>query len=499
MTIPATVTMNPDHLPDPPHADLMDDALEPRLIEISLSLFGTSSIQSYQPPDLLVREGGNPGGIWLVLEGQVELFRTIDNADVIFHSESAGRMIGLMALSEKHPTFFSCRARTPVKALFITNSQILQGMAESVDFSTTLMSVMVRSMARRNRRSAQLLVKVRTLNQRLSRQRDDLEAALESLKQAQDQLIQSEKMATLGNLAAGMAHELNNPVAAIQRATEFIHQDLTNLLSGSPNLDVAAAALPVALNRSPLGTREEREAKSNLTHLLDGDRNLASRLFAAGIRSSADLQSLLSIHPTLGKDEQLRQIEHGGQLGASLRTLENCSHRIADLVRSLKLHARDSTESTDGVDLNQTIEDALVILSNKLTGIEVIKHYAPLPTITAWPSQLQQVWINLLVNAAQALNGSGTIEIITRLRPDAWIEADIIDNGPGIPKEIQDRLFEHRFTTRNNRVEFGLGLGLPISRMIVTNHSGLLSFQSSPAHTRFRVEIPSQPLSPPNP
>ena len=468
------------------------DPPEPLLIAASLALFGDAGKRLYPAGEILVREGDEPAGIWLILDGRVELFRTIDGEDMVFHSESAGRIIGLMALSEQHPTFFSCRAREPVEALFISHQEIAHGMESSAEFRIQLVRVMVLSMSRRNRRSAQLLIKVRSLNQRLAAQRDDLESALESLKLAQHQIIESEKMASLGNLAAGMAHELNNPVAAIQRAADFIREDLTALVTENPGLETAAAALPIANQQAPLGTREEREIKSALTTSLGGDRALAASLFSSGVRSPADLSRLLAIQPALPRDHRLRQIQRGGQLGTSLRTLAQCSHRIADLVRSLKLHARDDTERIDGIDLNQTLEDTLILLADKLRTIDLHKDYGTLPPISGHPSRLQQVWLNLIVNATHALHGSGRIDVQTRLRPDGRIEVRIEDNGPGIPPEIKDRLFEHRFTTRSGRVEFGLGLGLPISRMIIENHGGHLSFQSSPGHTCFTVELPTQ-------
>lgn len=479
--------------PSPPETPLIEGSLEPQLIEVSLRLFGESGRCRFHTGDVLVREGEDAGGIWLLLEGHVEMFRTIGDEEMVFHFESAGRLVGLMALSGRQPTFFTCRATDEVEALFLSHEQIRRGLGESSEFSSCLLAVMVHSMGRRNRRSAELLVEVNTLNQQLAAQRDQLQDALATLQEAQDQIIESEKMASLGNLAAGMAHELNNPVAAIMRATEFISKDIVTLLDETPGLEAAAAALPLAMAQPPVGTREEREAKARLAEALDGDRATASRLFSAGIREAGELERLLALRPHDPREDTLARIERGGLLGSSLRNLGNCSHRIAALVRSLKLHARDDAEAVTGIDLNQTFEDTLVILSNKLHGIELLKEYGDLPPVTGHPSRLQQVWVNLIVNAAQAMDGSGRIGIRTRLRTDGKVEATITDNGPGIPEAFRDRLFEHRFTTRAGRVEFGLGLGLPISRMIIENHGGHLSVESVPGRTTFTIELPTQP------
>jgi C4-dicarboxylate-specific signal transduction histidine kinase len=482
---------------------LTSEEMEQQFISLCLEHCGADQRRDFAAGEMLLREGEMPQGLWLILSGRVELFRTIDGMEIISHSESAGRLVGLMSLSEQHPTFFSCRARTDVEALFIPAHFLQQWMTGQPGFARLLLAVMVRTMARRNRRGAQLLAKVRTLNQRLAEQRDDLEAALQQLRAAQSQLVEQAKMATLGNLAAGMAHELNNPVAAIQRAADFIKEDLERLFSGNESFSSTASAMRNAMQNKAMGSAEERAAKARLTDALAGDRNLANSLFAAGIRSSDDLNALLGDLKAKEREARLEEIMHGGQIGVSLRNLGNCSHRIADLVRSLKLHARDDEEFTEGVDLNQSIEDTLLLLSHRLRDITVQKHYGALNPITAHVSRLQQVWLNLLVNALQAMTHAGlsgenaVIEITTRMADDSHVEVVITDCGPGIPADVAPRLFEHRFTTRGGRVEFGLGLGLPISRMIVENHGGTLSFESKPGRTCFRTILPIEPTTKP--
>lgn len=478
---------------------LTSEEMEQQFISLCLENCGADQRRAFPAGGMLLREGDMPEGLWLILSGRVELFRTIDGMEIISHSESVGRLVGLMSLSEQHPTFFSCRARSDVEALFVPAHFLQQWMTEQPGFARLLLAVMVRTMARRNRRSAQLLAKVRTLNQRLAGQRDDLERALQQLRDAQIQLVEHEKMATLGNLAAGMAHELNNPVAAMQRAADFIKEDLEQIFSGNENFKSTGAAMRNAMQNKAMGSAEERAAKARLAVALAGDRNMANSLFAAGIRSDDDLNALLGGVKAKEREARLEEIIHGGQIGVSLRNLGNCSQRIADLVRSLKLHARDDQEFTAGVDLNQSIEDTLLLLSHRIRDITVQKHYDTLKPITAHVSRLQQVWLNLIVNALQAMTQAGlsgknaVIEVTTRMADEGHVEVAITDCGPGIPAEVAPRLFEHRFTTRGGRVEFGLGLGLPISRMIVENHGGTLSFESEPGRTCFRTLLPIEP------
>lgn len=484
---------------------LTSEEMEEQFITFCLAQSSTDQRRHYAASEMLISEGDMPEGLWLILSGRVELFRTIDGMEIISHSESVGRLVGLMSLSEQHPTFYSCRARTDVESLYIPAPMLQQWITAQAGFVRLLLAVMVRTMSRRNRRGAQLLAKVRTLNLRLADQRDDLERALQQLRDAQIQLVEQAKMATLGNLAAGMAHELNNPIAAIQRAAEFIKEDLEQLFATYNTFSPTAAAMENAMKITAISSSGERAAKAQLTSALAGDRNLANSLFAAGIRSSDELDALLIGVKAADRNARLQEIIHGGQIGTSLRNLGNCSRRIADLVRSLKLHSRDDQEFTHDVDLNQSIEDTLLLLSHRLRDITVQKHYGKLQPITAHVSRLQQVWLNLIVNALQAMTHAGlsgenaVIDITTRMVDDAHVEITITDCGPGIPAEIAPLLFEHRFTTRAGRVEFGLGLGLPISRMIVENHGGTLTFESQPGRTCFRTLLPLQPSSPTKP
>lgn len=472
---------------------LPDDELENAMIaDIDLHLQYPPRTR-FNPGDTIVREGDAATGIWVILEGHVQLYRTVDGEDLIFHSETTGRIVGLMALYRQNPIFFSCRAMTPVVALHLSHGDIRKTLHNSPEFATHLIGVIIRSMARRNRRAAHLLVTIRTLNHQLAEQRDELELTLNNLRAAQEKLIESEKMSTLGTLAAGMAHELNNPVAAILRATDFLGGDLRSLMAEIPDLSLAAAALPMAMEREPLSTREEREIKSALTDYLQGDRARAAGLFSAGIRDVADLEKLLTLQPQSERSLALSRIERGGQIGAALRNLGTCSRRISNLVRSLKIYARDDQEWQTGVDLHQTLEDVLILLANQLRGIDLQKEYGDIPLCTCLPSQLEQVWTNLLINAVQAMDGKGTIMIRTAMQDHGMIGVTIEDHGPGIPAEVQPRLFENRFTTRTGRVEFGLGLGLPISKTLIANHGGRISFQSRPGLTRFLVELPIQP------
>lgn len=473
---------------------MSDDKVEAGMIDEFDRLLKHPERAVYQPHEMMVREGDDPGTIWIILSGRVKLFRMIDGEDVTFHSESAGRIVGLMSLSLQNPVFFSCMAVTEVRALVLSREQVREAIDQSPALSSYLITVIIRSMARRNRRAAQLLLQVHHLNNKLERQRDDLEQALNDLQAAQNQLVESEKMATLGTLAAGMAHELNNPVAAIQNAARYLLEDVRALLDSNQELAPASGALTLARESSPLSTREERRAKSALEEGI-GSKPAATRLLAAGIRTIDDFEKLGKLGPGIGHNALVSQLEHGGQIGTSLRNIENCSKRIAALVGSLKVYARSEPDWTAGVDIHATIEDVLLILTNKLREVEINKDFGELPAIRCIPSQLQQVWTNLIQNAAQAMEEGGRLTIRSS-RDDSGIRIEIEDNGSGIPAEAQAHVFNPRFTTKGGRVEFGLGLGLPICKTIIERHGGSIRFDSQPGRTVFIVDLPLEPPHP---
>ncbi|MEM9237259.1 MAG: ATP-binding protein [Verrucomicrobiota bacterium] len=475
---------------------MSDDKIESVMIDEFDRLLDHPERSRYQPSQVIVEEGEEPGAIWIILSGRVKLYRTIEGDDVTFHSESAGRIVGLMSLSLQSPVFFTCRAVTETVALKLTRGQVRDAIHRSPGLSNYLITVILRSMARRNRRSAQLLVQVRKLNHRLAEQRDELSETLNELRATQEKLVDTAKMATLGNLAAGMAHELNNPISAILTSAEYLDRDMASLLGSTDELAVAAAAIPEAKRIPPRSTRDERRLKRQLADELGIDTNLAERLLAAGVEDQSDFKRFASLSPGTTQDQVIKQLNDAGRIGSALRNIANCSSRVAALVRSLKIYAKADRHVLETTVINTTVDDVLMILSNRLRDIELVKHYAELPAITANPSQLQQVWTNLLSNAIQAVGHPGRVKVTTSSpRPD-WQRIEIEDNGGGIPEEIQDRLFEARFTTRSGRVEFGLGLGLPISRNIIRQHGGDIRFESAPGRTVFTVDLPKTPPEP---
>jgi two-component system NtrC family sensor kinase len=477
-------------------ADASDEELDQELIhQLDLALQHPPR-ESFAAGDLLLKQDESEGTLWIVESGRVNLCRVIDGREVVFHSQTTGRVIGAMSVTRRSRSFFNARADQPVTAIRLTYADLERALQCSPEFASCFISALTRAMARRNRRSVQLQTEVLSLNKVLAAERDQLASTLDQLQAAQTMLVQSGKMATLGELSAGVAHELNNPVASILRSTEYVREDLRALLPGLPGGAALARMLDISLARVPLSTRDERALRETLAADL-GDEALARRLVQAGITRAEDYRNLLEGLPQGAEEERARSLELIGSLGQSVRNLKSCGDRIAALVSSLRAYSRPDNSPSDLVDVREGLDDTLRLLNHKLREIEVERHFNEVPAIPGFPGELNQVWTNLISNAAQAMGGRGWLGVSTDPRPDGGVAVAIVDNGPGIPPEHQERIFEARFTTRKGRVEFGLGLGLPICKNIVARHGGSITVESRPGRTVFTVTLPASPHPPP--
>jgi signal transduction histidine kinase len=216
---------------------------------------------------------------------------------------------------------------------------------------------------------------------------------------------------------------------------------------------------------------------------------LADRLVASGVTSTDEATVLAA-----AGDDELRRLEAAARLAETIRNICGVADRVQSLVGSLRSYVRGSDGRGDirtDVDVATGLDDALRMISYRLDDVDVQRRYEPTPAIAGRPGALQQVWSNLLVNALDAMDDTGQLTIEVG-GANGTVRVAIADDGPGVPPEIQSRIFEPRFTTKDGRVQFGLGLGLSISRQIVEEHHGTIGVESRPGHTVFTVELPAE-------
>lgn len=343
---------------------------------------------------------------------------------------------------------------------------------------------------------------IRFLQKTLQNKNQNLQQTLEELKAAQAQLVQSEKMAALGQLIAGIAHEINTPLGAIRSSIgniqDFFQNELYQLPQFCQSLNTLEKNLILTLlqqantQQNTWSTKEKRQIKKRLTIQLqqeaipDAD-SIADAIVDLGLLNS--LPEIISLLKTdIGKNI-FDQIYHFFSLQKSAKTIEIATNKAAKIVFALKTHARhDSTGTKSYADIIQSIETVLTLYQNQIKyGVEVIKNYQSLPQVLCYPDELNQVWTNLIHNALQAMNYQGILAIDTSCH-QTEIMVKITDNGKGIPEDILPKIFQPFFTTKPPGE--GSGLGLDIVKKIIEKHHANISVCSRPGQTSFTVSLP---------
>lgn len=323
--------------------------------------------------------------------------------------------------------------------------------------------------------------------------------------------IQHEKLAALGKLSAGLAHELNNPAAAAQNAAAGIRRLLGQLREADSELN------RLGLTSEIWGriTEFEQMAVSNasactaLDALTRSDREeaLGAALTRAGVANPWDLTSELvdaglqagyldDIASTVGPDALDAVLKRMAALLSLYKLsadVQESTARISELIRAIKAYTWMDTTPEREIDIHAGLESTLTILNHRLRGeIRVERNYDPkLPAVCAHGGELNQVWTNLINNAVDAMLSASSSEKVLTIRTAARADGvlvEIMDTGPGIPPEIRDRIFEPFFTTKGQND--GTGLGLDLVFRLVRKHHGDIRFESRPGRTCFQVRLP---------
>lgn len=469
---------------------LSDDAAEAQMLQLLQSALDNPPLQHVPAGTVLFREDDQIDGIWITIDGIVELTRFSGGREIVFHSKSVGRIVGLLALAGRQKTFFTARAITPVTAIHLTWSELDDALQREPALLLFFLTVHVRSLGKRLRRIVELQLQIEDLNSALAAERDHLAEALRQLRDAQARLIEQEKMATLGQLVAGVGHELNNPATAITRAADYVVEDASQLIRHLPEGEALCAAVQRALTQSPLPTNQLRRCRDELAAAL-GDEALARRLINVGIFTLDAYRSMFGQDRADTRAQRLEMYERAYQLGISLRNIRSSGEQISAIVKSLRSYARGEERLAD-VDLHEGLEDTLRLFNVRLQDVRVRRRYGEIPTISGWPAQLNQVWTNLIANALEAMDNRGELTLETALLDDGRVAVRIIDNGPGIPPEDLQRVFDLNFTTKRGGTGFGLGMGLLICRQIISRHRGQICIDSIPGRTCVEVILPTQ-------
>lgn len=421
----------------------------------------------------LFKEGSQGDRAFIIQSGELDIIKVAQGQEVLLAIRRAGEVVGEMALLQNAPRMAGARARADTKLLSIGFDQL-----------------------------------DKLLNTNPAAARTMLQTITSRWRATQSMLQRSEKMSQLGSLAAGMAHELNNPATAALRGAEQLQQSIDQIQTIFFNLNKvglyneqvdqliqlnleiqSAAALTDdldALSRSDLETELEDWLEEN--QVTDA-WEIAPNLVAAKL----NIQKLEQIKANF-TDKQLEHIlvwvANVYSVFSIVEEIGQGAERITELVNALKSYSYLDQAPTQAVDVHAGINNTLVLLRNKLKkSVTVMREFdKSLPKINAYGSELNQVWTNLIDNAVDAMNEQGMLTIKTE-HDSEWIIVTITDSGAGIPEDIQKKIFTPYFTTKPPGK--GTGLGLDISRKIITDkHKGEISVHSEPGKTSFIIKLP---------
>ncbi len=431
---------------------------------------GTKNIVHLKEGDILFSQNEKNTKIYLVLEGVVGGFlNTEDGGKLEVFRSKKDMLVGFHSFfSNKSTSYADVIALEDSKLIYISYDDVR---VKERDFLTDFLPIIVEELFERQVFAKKVML-------------DKEKLLINNHKK--------DKLAVLGQMAAGIAHELNNAIGIINGNASWIADALANHIEQNEDDKMFAVFNKAYADGNKLSSSEVRAASKQIEKKL----NVASSYAKKVARLSMDSNKIDSLKTEPELNSMIDQMYYFWEVGTAIHDIllasKHATHVISS-VKSLGISTRDRTD----IDINKTIDDALVLIQEQTKGIDVVFEKDNLPIVKANDTELMQIWINIMKNACEALKADNIdnpkLVVKTELT-DKFICIYITDNGKGIPDAIKEKIFQPSFTTKKSGLSFGLGLGLAVVQKHVNEYNGIINIESKVGETTFCIQLPLKTL-----
>lgn len=418
-------------------------------------------IQSYNIGEAILHEGKQNNSLYLVVCGVVELIKiNKTNNSVSVTQLKTGAVFGVLSFFTDALSLTSAITQESSTILKLSREEVYAYLDGHSRLAQNIRQMIIANLLSRYHQ-------VVDLNLQISEVNDSLKSAMDNLKMAHNRLVHQEKMATLGQLVAGIAHEINNPAAALQSALRSLTETFPKIIINSRTLKFLSYGQNGRDNSFSASIDERNFIREEYPSLSTSQQRLI-----LGMEMSVQSE-FKSLSPT-DQNEALTFYD----IGLLIRGVNSSSSRIVNIIKSLKSYSRQDANENNHVNIFEGINDTLQILASRFKLVEVKVEIDKNLEIFGNAAEINQVWTNIIVNACDAMADSGTLLIRAFNQNNLQnkkVQVEFHDNGKGISPPHLPLIFNPNFTTRNSSGNFGLGLGLSITKDIVIKHNGTIS------------------------
>lgn len=443
----------------------------------------------------LFNEGDQLNNIYILLDGAVQLFKKKPHSEIEYPimELKSGSLIGIAAFTTGLPSLTTAKTMEKCRFLRIPKTDVDDLIEKHPAMGRYLDELILANLLERFRYNIILQMKLDSANNKLQTERNELKQAYKDLQEAQNKLVNQEKLATLGQLVAGFAHEVNNPASALLRSTDNLGKHLQKFMGRIYSEDESGEGgaektfFEMGKRAGFPNTGMIRERSKLLKKEFPEVQNSQIRLMAQMQSELIDKLRAVQLSDSDKFSYYLDQFE----FGKMFQNIESAGNRISSLVKSLKSYSRSETEDQyEWIDIREGIHDTLQLTSYRIKFYDIYTDLPEVPEIRADAAGLNQVWTNIILNASDIMGKTGALDIrCGSSEKEVWVS--IRDDGPGIKEEILEKIFEPNFTTKKTGKKFGLGLGLSISKEIINQHGGTIKAENAEeGGARFTVRLP---------